>query len=438
MSNIRNLKVSQNRRNLVHEDGSPFFWLGDTAWELFHKLGREEADQYLQNRADNMFNVIQAVALSGFEGLSDANTYGRLPLRMNDSGSFDPTLPDTSGDYSYWDHIDYIIDKAAEYGLYIALLPTWGDKFNKTWGGGPVIFNKQNAYTYGSWIGKRYRDKGNIIWVMGGDRPLETRMHFDVVNEMARGIKENSGGKHLMTFHPNGYKSSSFHLHEEEWLDFNMIQTSHGALNVDSYNLVKADYDRFPVKPTLDSEPRYEDHPINFSTQNGYFDDYDVRQGAYWAVFAGAFGHTYGHHCIWSMRTEITDYYIMQWKTAIHRPGSLQMKYLRELMESRPFLDRVPDQEQLAENYPGANHQQATRGLDYAFFYSPCGLKIKVNMGRISCEKVRAAWFDPRTGESTGIGEFDNTGIVDFMPPSSGRNNDWVLILDDASNNYSL
>lgn len=429
MSRIQNLKISGNKRFLTYEDGSPFFWLGDTAWELFHKLDRTDAEIYLKNRVENGYNVIQAVALSEFEGLTAKNAYGRVPLLMNDTSLFDPNLPDISGDYSYWDHMDYIIDCAADYGLYIALLPTWGDKFNQGGGKGPLIFNKENSCTYGKWIGNRYKDRDNIIWVLGGDRPLETRVHFEVVNEMARGIREVDGNKHLMTFHPTGTKSSSFHLHNEEWLDFNMIQTGHGALNTDCYNLVSADHNRVPVKPVLDGEPRYEDHPINFNAGNGYFDDFDVRQAAYWNVFAGAFGHTYGHHSIWSMCTDPAEYIIMSWKDAINRPGSSQMKHLRALMESRPFLDRVPDQELLAENYLGANHLQAIRGLDYAFIYSPNGLKMKVNMGRIKGTKVKASWFNPRTGTSTSAGDNDNTGTIDFSPPSSGRNNDWVLIL---------
>ena len=155
-------------------------------------------------------------------------------------------------------------------------------------------------------------------------------------------------------------------------------------------------------------------------------------------MFAGAFGHTYGHSCIWCMCTEQTDSRIMHWKAALNRSGATQMKYLRKLMESRPVLERVPDHELLAENYPKANHQQATRGNDYAFIYSPCGLKIKIKMGRIKGDKVRASWYNPRTGESSYINDFENTGIVEFLPPSSGRNNDWVLVLDDASGNYKL
>ena len=78
------LKVSENRRFLVYEDGRPFFYLGDTAWELFHRLNREEADRYLQDRARKGFTVIQAVALAELDGLDDPNPYGHLPLLDND------------------------------------------------------------------------------------------------------------------------------------------------------------------------------------------------------------------------------------------------------------------------------------------------------------------------------------------------------------------
>src|SRR3954467_10643040 len=98
------LKVSENRRFIVDGDGKPFFWLGDTAWELFHRLNREDADKYLQNRADKGFTVIQAVALAELDGLHDPNAYGEIPLENDD-----PTKPREA----YFQHVDYIIDKAA-------------------------------------------------------------------------------------------------------------------------------------------------------------------------------------------------------------------------------------------------------------------------------------------------------------------------------------
>jgi len=429
------LKVSENRRFLVKEDGTPFFWLGDTAWELFHRYSREEADLYLTNRAGKKFTVIQAVALAEMDGIRTENAHGRKPLLLNSKGEYDPALPDLTGTYHYWDHVDYIVNRAEELGLYIAMLPTWGDKYNMKWGKGPIIFNKENAFVYGRWLGNRYKDKPNIVWVLGGDRPLEDPVHYDIVCAMAHGLREGDGGQHLITYHPWGESSSSQYVHNEEWLDFNMIQSGHGY-DWDNYRRIKADYDKIPVKPVVDGEPRYEDHPINFKPKNGYYNDADVRQGIYWGVFAGGFGITYGHHCIWCKNTEPGDYFIMDWKEALDRPAGSQVQYIRALIESRPFLERVPDQSLLYNVLAWENHLQATRGDDYAFIYSPTGQPIDVNMGKISGEKVKAYWYDPRNGSAQYIGEYPNEGVATFVPPSSGKGNDWVLVLDDAAKNY--
>ena len=388
----------------------------------------------MNQRASDGFNVIQAVAVGEHDGVRVPNAYGRMPFHKNANGNYDPCLADLDWrrgqEYSYWDHVDYIIKKAQRLGLYIALLPTWGDKFNVKWGIGPEIFNPSNALAYGKWIGQRYKNYKNIIWVLGGDRPLETGRHFDVVRAMARGIKEADHGTHLMTFHPFGEHSSSDCVHQEEWLDFNMYQSGHSALNYPNYNKISEDLKMTPVKPTVDAEPRYEDHPINFNSQNGYYDDFDVRQAAYWAVFAGAFGHTYGHHSIWSMCSDPDDYFIMTWREALSRPGAKQMKYLKKLIESRDFLERIPDQNLIHKNYAGANYMTATRGDRYAFIYCPCGLKCEINLGILQGDRVKAQWYSPREGTYSSVGIFENAGVRSFKPPSSGRGNDWILVLD--------
>ena len=432
------LKVSQNKRFLIKEDGTPFFWLGDTAWELFHRLNREEAEEYLANRAERRFNVIQAVALSEFEGLTIENAYGRLPLLQNDSGVYDPTMPDFAGDYSYWDHVDFIVDKANELGIYIGLLPTWGDKYNIKWGKGPVIFNSENAKRYGQWLGEHYKHKTNIIWIMGGDRPLENEDHYEIIRGMAEGLIRGDGGNHLITFHPPGNNSSSTFVHQEKWLSFNMIQSGHGLSDIFNYKMIQADYGLTPTKPVLDGEPCYEDHPISFKPENGFFNEIDVRRGAYWDVFAGGFGHTYGHHSIWSMTTDPTDYFIVNWREAITKPGGTQVQFLRNLVESRPFLDRVPDQSLLVEEFTELDHICATRGNDYAFIYTPTGKEFKVVMGKISGEKITAHWYDPRTGNSSYIGVYDNHGTNTFIPPTSGKGYDWVLVLDKIKGTGTL
>lgn len=439
------LKVSENKRFLMTEEGTPFFWLADTAWEMLNKLTREDADFYLKNRTERGFTVIKVMILGefidGYDVLAQGNAYGIGPLLKNESGAYDPAFPNLEKDqdgFSYWDHIEYVVDRAHDYGLYVALFPAWGNRFveNPDPGFPPVIFNRKNAKPYGKWVAERFGSKNNVIWCVNGDRPLKTAEHFAVVNGMAEGIKEATGGRHLVAFHPYGEFSSSYHVHHEDWLDFHMIQSGHNHRDYPSYKMITADYGLLPVRPVVDGEARYEDHPINFNAENGYFDDADVRKAAYWSVFAGGFGFTYGHHCMWHVNTEPSDYFIMHWKDAAVRPGGSQMQYLRNLMESRPFFDRIPDQELIAENYPGANHIQATRGKDYAFLYASNGLKIKVKMGLISGSNVKAYWYEAKTGKCSFIGAFENKGVEVFTPPCSGRGYDWVLVLDDASRSF--
>src|SRR6266508_4642069 len=103
------LRVSENRRYLQYADGRPFFYLGDTAWELFHRLNREEATQYLTNRAQKGFTVIQAVVLAQLGGLTVPNPYGDLPLIGGD-----PAKPNEA----YFRHVDFIVNKAEELGMF--------------------------------------------------------------------------------------------------------------------------------------------------------------------------------------------------------------------------------------------------------------------------------------------------------------------------------
>src|ERR671910_3128287 len=174
------LRVSENRRFLVTATGAPFFWLGDTAWELFHRASREEAERYLRKRAEQRFTVVQAVALAEMDGLHVPNAYGELPLRNDD-----PTQPNDA----YFAHVDWVVAKANALGLYVGLLPTWGDKWNKKWGLGPEIFTPANAAAYGEWLGKRYR-AARLIWVLRGGRPLESHAPRAVGGGVARGVRQ--------------------------------------------------------------------------------------------------------------------------------------------------------------------------------------------------------------------------------------------------------
>jgi len=439
------LKVSDNRRFLVTESGQPFFWLADTAWELFHRLNREEAIRYLEDRAAKGFTVIQAVALAELDGLNTPNPYGHRPLLDND-----PTKPDVKDgpDNDYWDHVDFIVREANRRGMYIGLLPTWGDKWNRKWGVGPEIFTPQNAEVYGQWLGRRYRGAG-IVWIVGGDRPIENDTHREIIRAMARGLRAGDGGAHLITFHPMGGQGSAQYFHEEDWLDFNMRQNGHNLEFTGRYDQTRKDYDRTPVKPVLDGEPVYEDHPVAFAPdQQGHSVAADVRRPLYWNLFSGAFGHTYGHHSVWQMWApgrEPINRPLMPWYEAIRQPGAGQMQHAKHLLLSRPFLTRVPDDsvivtDRVPSSVPGAGRYRfvATRDSEgtYAMVYAPVGRSFKVRMDIIRGAPVRAWWFNPRDGKATAIGSFENQGVREFTPPDPGELLDWVLVLDDAARNY--
>jgi hypothetical protein len=333
------LVISENKRYLVHEDGTPFFYFADTAWQLFHRLTREEIKRYFQNRAKKGFTVIQAVILAELDGLDTPNRYGITPLLNNN-----PQTPNEA--WFVW--IDEVVSMAHEQGLYIALVPTWGDKVDKKWGVGPEIFTVENAYEYGKYLGNRYKETPNIIWINGGDRSADDGKNFAIWDALAKGIRSEDQ-QHLMTFHPQGERSSSEWFHHSDWCDFNICQTGHSQIDYGIYErLLVKDYQLIPVKPCMDAEPRYEDIPIGFKPENGWFDDSDVRQSLYWSLFSGGFGYTYGCNSVWQFYEEghkpMCDAR-RRWQEALDLPGSYAIKYAKALLQSFDYLSRVPDQQ---------------------------------------------------------------------------------------------
>src|SRR6478672_1814704 len=234
------LKVAGNRRFLVTATGQPFYYLGDTAWELFHRLNREEADKYLEDRARKGFTVIQAVAIAELDGHTDPNPYGHLPLI-----DLDPTKSAVKDGPTndYWDHVDYIVNKAESLGLFVGFLPTWGRYWHDKVKNGKPIFNPENARTYGSWLGHRYKDKP-IIWILGGDRGVDNDEQKATLRAMAAGLREGDGGSHLITFHPPGGNGSSTWFHTDDWLDFNMRQNGHVTEFTGRYENTHRDYEK--------------------------------------------------------------------------------------------------------------------------------------------------------------------------------------------------
>lgn len=434
------LKVSENGRYLTTGDGDPFFWLGDTGWLLFNKLNRDEAETYLEDRKNKGFNVIQAMVL---HTVPSVNVYGDSSIVNKDIARplvTDGNNPDNSEEYDYWDHIDYIIDKAAEKGLYMALVPVWGS---------PVKDGKvsvEQAKVYARFLAERWKEKKNIIWLNGGD--IKGSDSIAVWQEIGKTIK-SIDPDHLMTFHPRGRTASSDWFHDESWLDFNMVQSGHRRYDQDTsknedkhygednWKFMAADWKRTPIKPTIDGEPSYEGIPQGLhDIKEPRWTAADVRRYGYWSVFSGGFGYTYGQNSVMQMHSQAdtsTAYGSKElWTEALQAPGATQMKYIKDLMLSRgDYFERVPDQSIVADNGEKYNQLLATRTDKYAFIYNYNGREMKINMGKIAGDKVEASWFNPRNGETKKIGEFDNKGVQSFQPEGGVKDgNDWVLILD--------
>lgn len=423
------LKVTKDGHYLQYEDGTTFFWLGDTGWELFHRLKKEEIKKYLENRKQKGFNVIQAVILAEFDGLRKPNQYGEIPLN-----GFDPTKPNEK----YFELVDWTVQEAMKKNMFMGLLPTWGDKVIKLWGQGPEVFTESNAYIYGKWLGNRYRSFPNIIWILGGDRPPvnDSIDKKEIWRSMAKGILEGTNQKAIITYHPWGESSSTKWWPDESWLNIHMLQSGHAKKDNPVWDWIKQDREVIPVKPVLDGEPNYEDHPINWDKKNGYFRDYDVRRQTYRSVFSGACGVTYGNQAMWqfySNREEPVAYPERSWIETLDRPGAFQVGYLKKLIESRSSVNRIPDQTLIVEGQ-GEKENYITAFKDaentYCMLYLPVGKKISVDLSFLSETKIGVSWFNPKNGKQEKPAILKKEKIMSFTPPLLGIENDWVLIIE--------
>ena len=453
------LKVSANSQYLVHENGTPFFWLGNTAWLMPERLNRDEVEFYLNREREEGYNVEQIQVLNAIP------TYNIYGAQANDD-TFDfnqfTNSPQTSSSspwrgigrgssYGYWEHLDYIVDMAASQGIYIAMDCIWGSQISKMTPG--------KAAKYGQFLGERYKDKPNIIWMIGGDIMGDKGMEsWDALARAIRAADPN----HLMTFHPRGRTTSAWWYNDREWLDFNMFQSGHrryGQRNGDGDYTIRDNTEednwryvgmsfgdpaeqiegrevKGPRKPVIDGEPSYEDIPQglhDFSQPR--WQDCDVRRYAYWAVFAGCFGHTYGHNSIMQfMRPGVLPSFGAEkpWWDALNDPGYRQMKYLKKLMTALPFTEGRCDQSVIASaNGERYDRLIATRGNDYLLVYNYSGRPMTVDLTKISGKKKKVWLMNPADGSLKYLGEYDNKK-ADFASNPGDR----VLIAVDTQKNY--
>lgn len=457
------LMVSTNGHYLIHQDGSPFYWFGDTGWGICQRLTREEIDQYLDNRKVNGFTVIQAVAywfphgaLETSGPLNEVNAYGHRPF-VGDADApqtSDPLVKAGGGPLhpnDYWDHVDYVIQAAKERGLTLVLLPCWGNAFiNNRMKGSQIVFTKEEAEAYGQFLGKRYQDQSHIIWCLGGDvDPVNfgDKDQRDVYRAMAEGIGRGRAGnptlrwdrphpdweKSLITFHavrtpalsgPGAEGgSSSVWFHEEPWLDVNMMETF--AWRHKIYPYVSEDYQKTPTKPTIMGEGAYEFG--KYRHECGYITPLMVRQQGYHAFFAGATGYTYGHWSVWPFRGE---YCGTSWQEALDAPGAEDVaQVMRSFLSEQEIFSFSPDQSLILSDNPGGELLQCAminKDQSKILVYFPEQQTIQLAPGQLQGEgSWQASWFDPRNGNTV---EETFNPAHSYSPPADWE--DAILILE--------
>jgi hypothetical protein len=458
------LKVDESGHYLIDKNGKLVFLNGDTAWNLAIKVNREDVIHYLDIRKVQQFNTIALTALFGEEIV---NVYDDEPFEKKD-GKPDPTKtlttkgnnPADAEQYDYWDHLNFVLDEIIKREMIPVLVVCFNSWIVGSGNGGErdkIIFNQENAYLYGKWIGKRYRKFDNLIWMLGGDRsavygPFDYRAVYSAMAEgIADGIKNQDGfdGKAdysgiLMSFHPQKrHPNSSAWFHYQPWLSFNSLQ----ACPRDQVELIRFDYTLFPQKPTWLFEGRYEHYTFDYK-------DWPMRFQAYLTVLAGGFGNVYGHEKIW--------HFSDGWKSYLHEPGMEDMQHMYRLFTKHlgqySLKDLVPDQNILANiNYgdvsdhcwrgetrlaPVSDRIQAKISKDkkFAIIYTSNGRDILLKKQTFKGELKGAYWYNPRNG-FWAVGETDqiekepdikiwpqrNT----FDPPGiAAIDNDWVLLVE--------
>ena len=428
------LKVSDNGLYLQHGDGTPFFWLGDTGWLLTQRLDRDEAQHYLEQSAREGFNVVQIQVLNGVPSF---NRYGA----MSHTDGWNLEAASRPGEYSYWEHLDHIVDTAEHNGIYIGMVCIWGGLVKSG------LLTEEQAKEYGRFLADRYKDRPNIIWIIGGD--IQGDVKTGVWDTLARSIK--AGDKnHLMTFHPRGRMTSARWFADRDWLDLHMFQSGHrrygqrmgnkeypipDGTEEDSWMYVDSVRRYAPVRPVLDGEPSYENIPQGLhGADEPLWNDKDARRYAYWSVFAGSCGHTYGHNNVMQfIRPGLPGAYFADgiekpWYVAIDDSGRRQMKYLKRLMLAFPYFERVADQSVIIDNGEKYDRIIATRGKDYILAYNHTGRPMTVDLGKISGKEKNIWTMDPADGSLCFIGKTTDKAFSHMPEPGK----DLVLIAVDS------
>ena len=394
------IKVSENRRYFIDQNGNPVFWLGTTQWQIFREYTLDEVRTTLERVKGNGFVFVQAMLMGVGDG-TQPNVYGEKPWINND-----PLTPNEA----YFKNVDSVIRIARDNNLVFSVT-LYHQRCRK-------YITLKNARAWAKWLAQRYKDVPNIVWSM---TPEAKQEFIPVLRELAAGLHEGDGGYHLVTFKPDPAPYSSSFIHNEDWLDFNSMQTWNGVKLI--YPMVTNDYNLKPVKPVLMAEGAYE-----AGSEYGFdVTPLWIRRQAYYSYLAGAH-HTYGHNDSWRV--------LPTWKKALDAPGARQMGVLKKIFLGRKeWWYLVPDQSIFASGGQtggdvlnlAAHHKNG----EWIMVYLGSKSSFSINMNKITAgSKVNAFWIDPKNGDSVPIGSFSNTAVRPFSTPDGWE--DAILILETS------
>ena len=407
------LKISQDGRTIVDQSGTPFFINGDTAWSLIGQVSKEDAELYLKDCAEKGINSVVVTLVEGhYADNAPANFYGVQPF-------LSPGKLRTPNE-EYFAHADWVISKAAEYGIQLVIAPLYLGCCSDGWLSDLQTKNSEaDARWYGRWIGDRYKNFPNLIYVWGNDmNPGNVRSK---IRAMAEGVKARDPA-HLQTFHAAPENSALDQWSASEtWLDINVTYTYEPVQNKSLQ-----DYNRQPYLPYFLFESQYERDFYNA-------DAHQTRKQAYVAVLSGAGGHHYGNNPLWHMNGRPGDSG-NTWKNHLDAPGRSQLVHVRRLFESRDWHELVPDQAHsvvtngfgTGDNFVAA---AMTSDRETAIVYFPGNRPVTFNFDAVAGQDKQAWWYDPRNGSVAELSLANRKGLQSISPPT---NQDWLLVVDDA------
>jgi hypothetical protein len=391
------LRVAPSGRYFETAKGKPWFWLGDTCWPMFTAYAPDEVARYLASRARMGFSLVQVSPLWD-GGTTSENGENPNPNQegVQPWANQDPLQPNEA----FWKNVDAGVRVAREHGLYLGLLPAWGSYVVNT-----RMITLKNARAYGCWLGERYRNAPNIVWVNGGDRKLVDET--EAWRALSHGLAEGDGGAHPILFHPGCEEHATSHgFHHEDWLAAGMIQTWKDYVNIPGF--VAEGYQLKPTKPVILAEGAYEDGP---EYETGPITPLVVRKQAWWSYLSGGF-HTYGHCDMWRKNPT--------WEKSLASEGARNMGVLRDIFATLDWWNLVPAQEMFASGEEAGttfNAAARSRNGDWALVYLSSATTVELRCENFRSENLVATWINPATGGRTDAGKLARTRTDSFTTP---------------------